>query len=178
MRGGVQHRGPQMSIKRVTSWATSSRWRRPDIRPSEKAENKVDVTFKVEEQNRNQFTFGGGVSGYEGRSSTQLLDLQLPRRRRDGDARRPDGSRTKNYQLSITEPYFLDRPSLRVQHLLQPPDLLSMRRRWATAADQGISLTAGSCSAGSRTSTRATPTRSSTLRRRHEEAPVSRDLGS
>src|SRR5258706_564256 len=38
----------------------------PELGPSPLAEDKIDVTFKVEEQNRNQFTFGGGVSGLEG----------------------------------------------------------------------------------------------------------------
>ena len=38
----------------------------PEIAPSAQGEDRLDVTFKVEEQNRNQFTFGGGVSGLEG----------------------------------------------------------------------------------------------------------------
>src|SRR6185369_11247503 len=38
----------------------------PELGPSPLGEDKIDVTFKVEEQNRNQFTFGGGVSGLEG----------------------------------------------------------------------------------------------------------------
>ena len=83
----------------------------PDIRPSERADNQVDVTFKLEEQNRNQFTFGGGVSGYEGAflnasfSTANFLGL--------GETVSfgvQHGSRTRNYQLSISEPYFLDRP--------------------------------------------------------------------
>jgi len=83
----------------------------PDIQPSELAENKVDVTFKVEEQNRNQFTFGGGVSGYEGAflnasfSTTNFLGA--------GETFQiyvQSGKRTKNYSLSVSEPYFLDRP--------------------------------------------------------------------
>jgi outer membrane protein insertion porin family len=38
----------------------------PQLTPSGKGDDKLDITFKVEEQNRNQFTFGGGVSGLEG----------------------------------------------------------------------------------------------------------------
>ncbi|HSD28193.1 MAG TPA: outer membrane protein assembly factor BamA, partial [Vicinamibacteria bacterium] len=38
----------------------------PELRPNGKHDDQIDVTFKVEEQNRNQFTFGGGVSGLEG----------------------------------------------------------------------------------------------------------------
>ena len=57
----------KMSIKRVNQLGYFKQMESaPDIQPSQDAENKVDVTFKVEEQNRNQFTFGGGVSGYEG----------------------------------------------------------------------------------------------------------------
>ena len=84
----------------------------PDIRPSPDADNKVDVTFKVEEQNRNQFTFGGGVSRPRGHLHQRLvLDHQLPRGRRDVlRSTSQSGKRTKNYSLSVSEPYFLDRP--------------------------------------------------------------------
>ncbi len=83
----------------------------PDIRPNPDEENKVDITFKVEEQNRNQFTFGGGVSGLEGTfingsfSTTNFLGA--------GETLSvyvQSGKRTKNYSLSLNEPYFLDRP--------------------------------------------------------------------
>jgi outer membrane protein insertion porin family len=81
----------------------------PDLTPSEKGDDKLDVTFKV--QNRNQFTFGGGVSGLEGTfinasfSTTNFLGagetFQLSAQ---------TGRRTQNYQLAITEPYLFDRP--------------------------------------------------------------------
>ncbi len=83
----------------------------PDIRPNANEDDKVDVTFKVEEQNRNQFTFGGGVSGLEGTfingsfSTTNFLGA--------GETFSiyvQSGRRTKNYALSVSEPYFLDRP--------------------------------------------------------------------
>jgi outer membrane protein insertion porin family len=83
----------------------------PDIQPNPDAENMVDVTFKVEEQNRNQFTFGGGVSGYEGAfinasfSTTNFLGAG-----ETVSLAVQSGSRTKNYAFSISEPYFLDRP--------------------------------------------------------------------
>ncbi len=83
----------------------------PQLGPSPRSEDKIDVTFKVEEQNRNQFTFGGGVSGLEGAfinasfATTNFLGtgetLQLSAQ---------TGKRTKNYQLAITEPYLFDRP--------------------------------------------------------------------
>jgi outer membrane protein insertion porin family len=83
----------------------------PDIRPNPTEENKVDITFKVEEQNRNQFTFGGGVSGLEGTfingsfSTTNFLGAG-----ETFSVYVQSGRRTKNYSLSISEPYFLDRP--------------------------------------------------------------------
>ncbi|MCG6928143.1 MAG: outer membrane protein assembly factor BamA [Acidobacteria bacterium] len=83
----------------------------PDIRPNPSAEDKVDITFKVEEQNRNQFTFGGGVSGLEGTfingsfSTTNFLGAG-----ETFSVYVQSGRRTKNYSLSVSEPYFLDRP--------------------------------------------------------------------
>jgi outer membrane protein insertion porin family len=65
----------------------------------------------VEEQNRNQFTFGGGVSGYEGAflnasfSTTNFLGAG-----ETVSLAVQTGSRSKNYSLAVTEPYFLDRP--------------------------------------------------------------------
>ena len=102
----------KMSIKRVNQLGYFKQMEgAPDIRPSETADNKVDVTFKVEEQNRNQFTFGGGVSGYEGAflnasfSTTNFLGAG-----ETVSLAVQTGSRTKNYSLSVSEPYFLDRP--------------------------------------------------------------------
>ena len=73
--------------------------------------NKVDVTLRVEEQNRNQLTFGAGISQFEGffgqlsfqtanflgRGETLSIALQ-------------QGSRAKNYQIAFTEPFLFDRP--------------------------------------------------------------------
>jgi outer membrane protein insertion porin family len=102
----------KMSIKRINQLGYFKQMEgAPDIRPSELADNKVDVTFKVEEQNRNQFTFGGGVSGLEGTfinasfSTTNFLGA--------GETFQiylQSGKRSKNYSLSVSEPYFLDRP--------------------------------------------------------------------
>jgi outer membrane protein insertion porin family len=74
------------------------------------ADNKVDVTLKVEEQNRNQVTFGAGVSQFEGffgqlgfqtsnfmgRGETFSVSLQA-------------GSRAQLYQVGFTEPFLFDR---------------------------------------------------------------------
>ncbi|MFN7914663.1 MAG: BamA/TamA family outer membrane protein [Vicinamibacterales bacterium] len=74
------------------------------------AENKVDVKMKLEEQNRNQLTFGAGVSQFEGffgqlsfqtanflgRGESLTISLQ-------------GGQRAQNYTLSFTEPFLFDR---------------------------------------------------------------------
>ena len=73
-------------------------------------ENNVDVTLKFEEQNRNQLTFGAGVSQYEGffgqlafqtsnflgRGESLTVSMQA-------------GDRAQNYQLSFSEPFLFDR---------------------------------------------------------------------
>jgi len=74
------------------------------------AQNKVDVKLQLEEQNRNQLTFGAGVSEFEGffgqvsfqtanflgRGESLTLSLSA-------------GSRAQNYSLAFTEPFLFDR---------------------------------------------------------------------
>ena len=81
-----------------------------DVREDAERENKVDVRMKLEEQNRNQLTFGAGVSQFEGffgqlsfqtsnflgRGESLTLSLQA-------------GSRAQNYTLAFTEPFLFDR---------------------------------------------------------------------
>jgi outer membrane protein insertion porin family len=118
----------------------------PDLRPSEKAEDKLDVTFKVQEQNRNQFTFGGGVSGLEGaflNASFQTANFLGLGENFTVSAQ--TGKRTKNYQIAITEPYFLDRP------ITAGIDLFKRKITYVsyvnyigyTQEDTGVSLTTG-----------------------------------
>jgi outer membrane protein insertion porin family len=73
--------------------------------------NKVDVTVKLEEHNRNEFNFGAGFSELEGTfisgafSTTNFLG--------GGETvgvSAQVGARAKNYNLSATEPYMFDRP--------------------------------------------------------------------
>jgi outer membrane protein insertion porin family len=71
----------------------------------------VNLTFTLEEQNRNQIQFGGGVSQYDGAffnlayTTTNLLgrgeSLTLTGQR---------GTRSSIYQVSFTEPYAFNRP--------------------------------------------------------------------
>jgi outer membrane protein insertion porin family len=82
-----------------------------DVQKTPGADNKVDITLKFEEQNRNQITFGAGVSQYEGffgqlafqtsnfmgRGETFSVMLQA-------------GQYAQNFQVGFTEPFLFDRP--------------------------------------------------------------------
>jgi outer membrane protein insertion porin family len=81
-----------------------------DVQKTPDEKNQVDVTLKLEEQNRNQLTFGAGVSQFEGffgqlsfqtsnflgRGESLTVSLQA-------------GSRAENYQVAFTEPFLFDR---------------------------------------------------------------------
>ena len=81
-----------------------------DVQKSPDKDDRVDVAFKVEEQNRNQISFGAGVSQYDGffgnasfttanfmgRGETLTVSLQK-------------GTRSNNYSLGFTEPYIFGR---------------------------------------------------------------------
>ena len=81
-----------------------------DVQKTPGETNRVDVKMKLEEQNRNQLTFGAGVSEFEGffgqasfqtsnflgRGESLTLSLQA-------------GSRAQTYSLAFTEPFLFDR---------------------------------------------------------------------
>jgi outer membrane protein insertion porin family len=81
------------------------------IDKTEGSDNKVDLNVKFEEQNRNQLSFGAGVSQYDGvfgqlsfstsnfmgRGETFTISLQ-------------SGARASDYQIAFTEPFLFDRP--------------------------------------------------------------------
>jgi outer membrane protein insertion porin family len=73
-------------------------------------ENNVDVTLKFEEQNRNQLTFGAGVSQYEGLFGQ--LSFQTSNFMGRGESLTVSmqaGDRAQNYQLAFSEPFLFDR---------------------------------------------------------------------
>jgi outer membrane protein insertion porin family len=75
------------------------------------AENKVDVKLQFEEQNRNQLTFGAGVSQFEGFFGQ--LSFQTANFLGRGETftiSAQQGSRAKNYQIAFSEPFLFDRP--------------------------------------------------------------------
>ena len=72
--------------------------------------NKVDVTVKLEEQNRNQVSFGAGLSEFEGffgQASFQTSNFLG--RGESLTVALSAGSRAKNYSLAFTEPFLFDR---------------------------------------------------------------------
>jgi outer membrane protein insertion porin family len=74
-------------------------------------EGKVNVTLKVEEQNRNQLAFGAGISQFEGffgQLSFQTANF-LGRGETLGVSAQK-GVQASNYQASFSEPYLFDRP--------------------------------------------------------------------
>ena len=75
------------------------------------ADNKVDISLKLEEQNRNQLTFGAGVSQFDGFFGQ--LSFQTSNFLGRGETftiSAQQGNRAKNYQLAFTEPFLFDRP--------------------------------------------------------------------
>ncbi len=73
-------------------------------------DGKVDVRLKLEEQNRNQLTFGAGVSQFEGFFGQ--LSFQTANFLGRGESLTVSlqgGSRAQNYTLAFTEPFLFDR---------------------------------------------------------------------
>jgi outer membrane protein insertion porin family len=82
-----------------------------EVVPTPGTDNKVDVSLKVEEQNRNQLSFGAGVSQFEGffgQLSFQTANF-LGRGETVGISVQK-GSQARQYQISFTEPYLFERP--------------------------------------------------------------------
>lgn len=74
-------------------------------------EGKVDIKLKLEEQNRNQITFGAGVSQYEGVFGQLMFQTSNFMGRGEVlSVSAQVGSRAKNYQLAFSEPFLFDRP--------------------------------------------------------------------
>ena len=101
----------KMSIQRINQLGYFQPIEEPEIEAADGEENKLDITLRLAEQNRNQFTFGGGVSGLEGAfinlafSTTNFLG-----RGETASFSFQTGSRTRNFRIAITDPYFMDKP--------------------------------------------------------------------
>ncbi len=101
----------KMSIQRINQLGYFQPIEQPEIEAAVGEENKLDITLRLAEQNRNQFTFGGGVSGLEGAfinlafSTTNFLG-----RGETASFSLQTGSRTRNFSIGLTDPYFMDKP--------------------------------------------------------------------
>src|SRR5713226_9203358 len=81
-----------------------------DVQETPNEPNKVDVKLKLEEQNRNQLTFGAGVSEFEGFFGQ--LSFQTANFLGRGESLTVSmsaGSRAQNYSLAFSEPFLFDR---------------------------------------------------------------------
>jgi outer membrane protein insertion porin family len=81
-----------------------------DVQKTPGEDNKVDVKLKLEEQNRNQLTFGAGVSEFEGFFGQMSFSTSNFLGRGESlTLSAQSGSRAQNYQLAFTEPFLFDR---------------------------------------------------------------------
>ncbi len=81
------------------------------IEKTPNSEGLVDVRLKFEEQNRNQLSFGAGISQFEGFFGQ--LGFQTSNFMGRGETlsvSAQKGARASNYQLAFTEPFLFDRP--------------------------------------------------------------------
>jgi outer membrane protein insertion porin family len=95
------------------------------------AEDRVDITLKLEEQNRNQVNFGAGVSEYEGVFGTlSYTTANFLGRGESLTLSAQKGSRATLYQIALTEPYLFERP------ISGSVDLYSRKYNYFTSATQ------------------------------------------
>ena len=81
-----------------------------DVQKTPGEDNKVDVKLKLEEQNRNQLSFGAGVSEFEGFFGQMSFSTSNFMGRGESlTVSVQSGSRAQQYQLSFTEPFLFDR---------------------------------------------------------------------
>ncbi len=81
-----------------------------DVQKTPGVDNKVDVKVKLEEQNRNQISFGAGVSEYDGFfGQVSFSTSNFLGRGESLTLSAQSGSRAQQYQLAFTEPFLFDR---------------------------------------------------------------------
>ena len=81
------------------------------IEKTPNSDGKVDVRLKFEEQNRNQLSFGAGISQFEGFfGQLGFQTSNLMGRGETLSISAQKGSQARNYQIAFTEPFLFDRP--------------------------------------------------------------------
>ena len=134
------------SILRINQLGYFRPIEQPEITPAEGEDDKLDITLRVSEENRNQFSFGGGVSGLYGSfvnasfSTTNFLG-----RGETFSAGVQAGTRNTSYQLGFTQPYFFDRPiTAGIELFKQEVTYLSSQNLVGyTQGNQGLAVTTG-----------------------------------
>ena len=116
------------------------------VEKSPSRSNAVDVTLKLQEQNRNQVQFGAGASQYEGIfGNVSYTTTNFLGRGESLTLTGQKGARSSVYQVSFNEPYVFDRP------ITAGFDLFSRKIDYLTGANvvgysevrSGVNLTAG-----------------------------------
>jgi outer membrane protein insertion porin family len=158
----LQVQRPAVESTRLLQGVEGQR-RRHEGREDPGQENTVDVTLKFEEQNRNQLTFGAGVSQYEGcfgqlafqtsnflgRGESLTVSMQA-------------GDRAQNYQLAFSEPFLFDRNITGgfdiYKRSLQYVGTTRRSRMAAISSSASRSPTSAGCSSTTRTRRSRSPT--------------------
>ncbi len=116
-----------------------------DVQKTPGTDNKVDVKLKFEEQNRNQLSFGAGISqidgffgqlgfqtaNFMGRGETVSVNLQK-------------GYRARNYELALSEPFLFSRPiTVGVNVFSRQLNYINQFTQQTTGATATVGLPAG-----------------------------------
>lgn len=101
----ARYQRSQRRVKSLGYFKSAEFSRRPGS-----AEDKTVIDVEVEEQSTGSFVIGAGVSSAEGLlTQTSLTERNLLGKGQELRLAASLGSQTQNYELSFTEPYFLER---------------------------------------------------------------------
>jgi outer membrane protein insertion porin family len=82
-----------------------------NVEKAQGTDNKVDIELKVEEQNRNQISFGAGASQNEGFfGNASFTTSNFLGRGESVTVSLQKGTRANNYQIAFSEPFVFGRP--------------------------------------------------------------------
>jgi outer membrane protein insertion porin family len=101
----------RQSIRRVNQLGYFAPVEAPRLSQSKAREDMLDLTFELQEQNRNQFSLTASHSGVTGPVFGAAFTTQnLFGRGQSLQLRAERGDRLHNYELSAADPFFLGRP--------------------------------------------------------------------
>ncbi len=146
-RGVFNTEALKFSIKRVNQLAyfkPLEGGKDVDVKETPGADNKMDITLKFEEQNRNQLQFGAGVSQYRG----VLRDARLPDRELHGPRR--DVQHQPPGRVARAELRRWPSPSRTCSTGRSPAGSTSSSGAWSTSGSSRRTRSAGTSSSASR----------------------------